>query len=211
MRVRRRPRSRWRRRRALRRSAIAGLLLLGGAALAEDLAERSRDGSGVAVAVAGTALPAGSTLDADDVFLTRVAADSPLAGAALGREAVVGRTTADRLEPGEMITAGRLADPGNAPAGTTVMPVPFPESQIAEYLTAGTVLDVLWIPGEYQRETPRTVAEGAVVMPDPTPRGNDDTDGWRDRTVLLRVADGDAIELAAALGSGRLAVLLRSE
>jgi hypothetical protein len=195
----------------VRRAAIAGLLLLGAVALGEDLAERSRDESGVAVAVAGTPLPAGSILGAADVVLTRVAADSPLAGAALGREAVVGRTTADRLQPGEMITAGRLADPGNAPAGTTVMPVPFPESQIAEYLTAGTVLDVVWIPDEFQRENPRTVAEGAVVMPDPTPRGDDGTDGWRDRTVLLRVADGDAIELAAALGSGRLAVLLRSQ
>jgi Flp pilus assembly protein CpaB len=195
----------------VRRSAIAGLLLLGGAALTEDLAERSRGQSGVAVAVAGAALPAGSLLTASDVVLARVAADSPLAGAALDRAAVVGRTTADRLEPGEMITAGRLADPGNAPAGTTVMPVPFPESQIAEYLTAGTVLDVLWIPDEYQQETPRTVAEAAVVMPDPTPRADDDAAGWRDRTVLLRVADGDAIELAAALGSGRLAVLLRSE
>lgn len=195
----------------MRRSAIVGLLLLGGAALAEDVAERSQDESGVAVAVAGGALPAGSILGAGDVVLTRVSADSPLAGAGLGREAVVGRTTADRLEPGEMITAGRLADPGNAPAGTTVMPVPFPESQVAEYLTAGTVLDVVWIPDEFQRETPRTVAEGAVVMPDPTPRDNDGTDGWRNRTVLLRVADSDAIELAAALGSGRLAVLLRSE
>jgi hypothetical protein len=210
MRRRRQPRSRWRRRRAVRRSLIAGLLLLGSAALVEDLARRSADGAGVPAALASEAVPAGAVLGPDDVTLTDVAPDSPLASVALSREAVVGRTTTDQLEPGEMITAGRLADADDAPAGTTVMPVPFPDATIANYLTPGAVLDVIWIPDEFQREPPRIVARAAVVMPDPVPGGPDDRAAWQDRSILLRVTDADAVELAAALGSGRLSVLLRS-
>lgn len=202
-------RSRWRRHRAYRRLAIAILLVLGLAALAEDLSSRADRAATTTVAVAAAAIPPGSVLAPEDVSSTDVDRGSPLAEVGLGRDEVVGQSTVGLLAPGEMITAGRLADPGAAPTGTTVMPVPFPNAETVAYLTAGTVLDVLWIPDEFRGGTPRTVAHAAVVLPDPVREQSSDRPALGDHTVLLRIAEDEAVDVAAALGSGRLSVLLR--
>ncbi len=192
---------------------MVGLVLLGAGAAATDLSDRRDRGPTVAVAVARTDLPAGSVLAATDVGQARLEQDSPLAAVGVSPDAVVGRSTADPLTAGEMITPGRLAEQGASLAGTTVLPVPFPDPAIADYLTPGTVIDVLWIPDEFDAQQPRIVAQDAVVLPDPgsaETRGAGGGGAWQSRPTLLRVADADAIELAAALGSGRLSVLLRS-
>lgn len=204
-------RSRWRRHRALRILAIAVLTLTGGVAILEERhAQRGAASAAAPIAIARHALPSGAVLEAGDLATTLVPRDSPLLAVAVDPGDAVGRRTADPLAAGEMLTPGRLRGTTDTPPGTTVMPVAFPDSDVAAYLEPGTVLDILWTPDDFTDASPRIVAQNCVVVRAGPPQASTPTASWGTSPVLLQVPDADTVALAQALGSGRLSVLLRS-
>lgn len=179
-------------------------------AVLEERAAHSDAVSAVAaITIARHDVPAGVVLAASDVATAQLPRDSPLLAVAIEPGDAVGRRTADPLAAGEMVTPGRLLDEAGAPPGTTVMPVTFSDSDIAGYLTPGTVLDIVWTPEEFSGEAPRVVAQGCVVVESSPPETQTAHPSWGARPVLLQVPDADTVALAAAMSSGRLSVLLR--
>ena len=189
---------------------MAALALLGVVAVLEERAAHSDAVRAfAAVTIARHDIPAGAVLAGDDVATAQLPRDSPLLAVAIGPGDAVGRRTANPLAAGEMVTPGRLLDAADAPPGTTVMPVTFSDSDIAAYLTPGTVLDIMWTPEEFSGQAPRVVAQGCVVVESGPPGTQTAHPSWGARPVLLQVRDADTVALAAAMSSGRLSVLLR--
>lgn len=201
-----RPRSRWRRHRRNRRLAAALLLLIGAASVMLEF-RGTAESAGVPVVVAARDVRSGSVIAPQDVVTAEVPTDSPLRGAALTSEAVVGRTAVGDLVAGEMITDSRIIEQSARP-GYATMPVAFSDPELTPFLTPGMRIDIVWTPDDLSDRPPQVVATDARVLQVGT--GSDIRAGpGSGMPVLLEVAEGDTVRLAGAMGSGALSVLVR--
>jgi Flp pilus assembly protein CpaB len=115
----------------------------------------------VSIVVAAQDLPGGSTLGADDIAL----ADVPVAylppGSLADAESVLGRTIAGDIASGEPITSSRLVTTGPRSDGLHTVPVRLADSEAADLLVPGSVVDLVLTSGDISGQV---VAEGAKVI-----------------------------------------------
>lgn len=179
------------------------LLAIGGGAIAHDL--RPVDGTLIPVPYAARSISSGTVLGPGDIGTTGVPASSPLLGVTPDPADVIGSTASGDLAAGELISAGRLADPAGRRPGYVTMPVTFADNDLGQFLAAGQVIDIVWTPGDLSGKPAEVVVRRATVDRIPTR-----ADGIAGGTaVLLEVAEDDAVRLAAAMASGSLSVVRR--
>jgi Flp pilus assembly protein CpaB len=160
----------------------------------------------MAVAYAARPISSGSVIDPADVGTVQVDRDSPLGWAGLPPDAVFGRTAVGDLAAGEMVTANRITD-GSVRPGFAAMPVSFATEDLTQFLTAGSRIDIVWAPGEFSDRAAEVVVRDARILQVAPP--SQSAGSSTGASVLLEVAEADAVRLAAAMTSGSLSVLGR--
>jgi Flp pilus assembly protein CpaB len=170
-------------------------------------------GAEVAVVVASRAIPRATAIAADAVEVRRVPSSFAPPARFGAVEDVVGRTSLTALEPGEPVTATRLAPPGGpiaavAPPGTVGFPVRVDVPPRA--IHPGDLVDVLATFGGHRPHT-ETVAESVevllVIAPSSVPSGG--FVGSATPTLVLAATPELSERLAYAAAFATLSVAVR--
>ncbi|HMK97020.1 MAG TPA: hypothetical protein VK425_05685 [Acidimicrobiales bacterium] len=175
------------------------LAILAGSFGYEALQDRS---ALTAIVVAGTALPAGSPLEAGDTRVVQVHASDALAQRGLVRPAQLtfGWVTAVPLRSGEAVTESELTKPSRAAIGEMSIPVPVQQA-VGGGISAGDYVDVI---ATYGQGGAAYVAQGlrVVAVAPSAPVGGVLGGGTGGYFVVVAVDKTTALRLAAALASG---------
>lgn len=161
---------------------------------------------GVEVVVADAALAPGTVLAPTHLSTARIAEDLVPAGAALGIEQVLGRTTRIPLGTGTPLLAGMLVPSGAAavPEGSVLMTVPVPQA-LVPHLPPGTRIELLPVdPTAFEGSGILARVLEVVASDSSSPALGSGSAG--NAEVLVTVERGQARELAHALGSGAVVV-----
>lgn len=159
--------------------------------------------------VAANDLPAGSTLEADDITIEALPAEYLAPGALMSADDATGRTIAGAISAGEVITRSRLVDTGPRADGLHTVPVRLADAEAADLLLPGSVIDLVLPSGDAGG---RVVAQGVQVVTVPRRQATAGLGaGARSAGSLIVVATDrrTAVALAAAGTQPGLGVVLR--
>ena len=172
-----------------RRLLIAALVFVAAWAI---LASLRSAPSTVTVAAAARDLPAGAILTASDLTTTPMLSDS-VTVELRDPDAAIGRVLLAPLHAREPLSATRLLDARNVPAGHAFVPVVLSQPELARMLRSGDRIDVISAHGV------STAAHVVAV----------DVSG-NASTILVDVPEGIAAGLAASTAQGAVSATLRS-
>jgi pilus assembly protein CpaB len=195
-----------------RRRLLSAGLLAGAMAFALQALTPSPP-AGVEVVVATRDVAAGATLAARDVRVVSRPAGSVPEGSLTSSGGVTGRAVASAVRRGEVLTDVRLVGPSSLrglAAGVVAAPVRLADTQSAELLQPGDVVDILAAAPAGDSTEARLVASGARVLSVPRAAsgglGAAPVDG---ALLLLATTSTTASRLAAAAVTDRLSVVVR--
>jgi pilus assembly protein CpaB len=174
-------------------------------------------GATVPVLTAAQDLRWGAALSTDDVAVAHLPANAVPDGALTSVDDVRGRLLTSPVRRGEAITDVRLvgrsifSEPGLVAVGVRVA-----DAGLVALLEAGSVVDVLAAPSDDAFDRPVGLGTAEVVASSvrvlAVPGGKRSTfDGtWDGALVLVAATEAQAARLAAAQGTSRLSVVLKS-
>jgi Flp pilus assembly protein CpaB len=168
----------------------------------------ARASGAVAVVVTSRAVPAGTTLTADQLTLAWLPRDAISAGALTDPEAVVGSEAVINLPPRTVIIPGLLlGDRPEVAAGKVALPIRFSDASLAAVLTVGSRLDVL---GPAPGGNGFTVIAGDVrVIALPAAQATSPLGGGGSPLVVVEVDQAQAVAISAAAAGSGLSFALR--
>src|SRR5699024_3410546 len=146
--------------RKTRRVIAAGLLVAAAALAVSDGAVAAP--AGTPTVIADRAVPAGDTLEANDLRVVRFPAKLRPDDALRDPGEVTGQTASGALAAGEAITMARLLRRDSQPPGTSTAPIRLADAGVAHLLDPGTEVAVVTLGDDTDQA--RELTAGATVL-----------------------------------------------